>query len=964
MKKIIAIEHTKRIEENVQEGKQDSNINFLLSGLNLLPTISSLVDRTAAFIATWFEVTNVQQTDALTATLTELTTVESVIEPDSVSIAPITEPVKFKIQGYSDAVSFHIRKGYETILKAQETEGMYRFNTMSAYAKVDSSRLRDFESLSDIQLIRVRLEKDISVAKANYLQQLERDRTQIEGLLKTVLIYSQKLNNLLEFANEEERAQIKDLQKQYEKDLEKLNKAQRKLDSATNNFGITDRKLIYFKAAILKQIDLKELQLSTQNKRKRRKVNAHVLSYLSPAINTQLARFKAILFEEIKAMHTFSNAKTLTSSKTKAINKALAEEMQWADDYVGVVLAQSENWVSRTRYCTFSENGRIFVAVERLSPTADHLTPAGLRAKTSYRLHPTNFQRVESYLMDEWTNPLPGTKVVNYRGGQLPTQEAAYEMLSTLLLNHQLDQKLDALHINVLLTPVRGLAAILKTKGKASKRDDFLLRNHKANILLALRQIKLEISQDTSAKLPAESRSHNGYSVEDIERLISTLTVSNSGVNEGAVGTMKQAGQVLQGGWEESFLHYNNSASEKLNTLIRKRLSSLSSLGDKLPTGKLLAVFHYLGTTANLALDLDQMWASNDFARAEVGLNQFKFPATWAVLDHLLGIVSYTGCMSAKDRTYWVKAVEANMKTTIFAKAELHKAELLRLSNQAIRDEFISKSEFDSVKSVLLSPSFSVADFNAIIAAKIAGSSIQEAVNAQVKVVVSRASTAMNMKAGSTGLLAQKDINKSLLDISLERIPTSISVKFSHVQSSKALALFPNVSPVSIYAYEDDLVIQGLLDDRISLTQDQLDQLEQEHKERMRLRAHMGTSARVTQQNTGVIGTKLENTIPIAQLSSGFNRAYVMYQILKAAAEDKQAQFIELTGLSELPELPELPESDASLSKETQAYFKQAFAKLDGFYLITEKAFFLKNLLEELERAKFEFTKVQAKVSA
>lgn len=946
----------------------------LLSAEKVALSESALAETRASFSAKRAE---------LQAVKTEISRLEDLRDAPPVDTRTRTDLgalVSAEIRSLSSMMSHQIRLLQNTPYSTQREEGKYRLEVMTAYARVESSGFRRAESTAELQDVRANLERDITRAKRDYTRRIETDREFMEYSMRTVLLSSEKLNNLLKFANEEEKVQIKALQKQYEKELEKLNQAQRKLDSATNNFGIIDRKLTFYKAALLKQLDLKEAQLAVRErdrdiinstttrigrffakwspKRLHPKINSRVSKQLSSSRNQKLFDFRVDLFKEIEDMKDLRKAKTLTSSQTEAAHKSLVSEMSWAEDYVGRVLTQKDNWVPRTRYCTFSEDGQLFVSVERLLPTADRLTPAGLRAKAPYNQQAANFQRVESYLMDELGRAKPGTKVINYRGGQLPTKEAAYEMLSTLLSDHQGDQKLDGLHINVLLTPVRGMAAYLKTKGKSSKRDDYLLRNHKANILRALRQIKTEIKTDLESGLDAGLRRHKGYSVEDIDKLLKQVMVSNSGVNEGAVGTMKQAGRVIRGGWEESIVNYNNESSERLNTVIKDRFDALDSLGDDLPSGKMLSVFHNLGAASSLALDLDQMWTSNDFARAEVGSNQFKFPATWAVLDHLLGVVSYTGCMSAKDRTFWVKALEANMKTTIFAKAERHKAMLNDLAKTAISDGVMTKAEFDSVKAILLSPSFSAVDFKAIMEAKASGMSIQAAVNAQVKVVVARAKTAMNMQAGAAGLMAQKDISMSDWDIGIDRIPTSASVRSAHPETRAALAEFPDVTPVSIYAYEDQSIIQSLLEDRSHPSEEQLRRLEQQHKERVRLRAHMGNSARVTQQNTGVIGTKLHYTKPIAQLGSGFNRAYVMYQLLKVSADDQETQFIDLTGLAELPE------TDDPTSKETQAYFKLEFAKLETFESASEKAIFLQNLLEELEKAKFEFTKVQTKVSA
>ncbi|RAP33745.1 hypothetical protein DID80_07875 [Candidatus Marinamargulisbacteria bacterium SCGC AAA071-K20] len=527
-------------------------------------------------------------------------------------------------------------------------------------------------------------------------------------------------------------------------------------------------------------------------------------------------------------------------------------------------------------------------------------------------------------------------------------------MVSTLLSDSAGGDKLDALHINVLLTPVRGLAFLVK-------KDARLLRKHKANILRALRQVKAEIKAEPT------SHGHGDYTVADIDRLLARLTVSNSGVNEGAVGTTmkvavagKKRSFTFRGGWEESIGKYNNEGAKRLNNTMASRLESLLR-ATELPTGRDLAVFRNLGAAAHVAMDLNEMWANNDFARADVGSNQFKFPAAWGVLDNLMGIKSYTGCMSAKDRTLWVKSDEKSKMQIIQAKEQLQLEKLDVFLKTAIKDDRLTRAEYEADKSILTSPSFRIDDLEAVLVSKAAGASVTQAILDQVKVVTMNAQEALNLvpnEDGSVhGIMERKDVSRSVNDLDISKLGTSASLRSLDGAAFKAMQLFPRTSPVSIYTYQDDALIAQFETGNPTITADKLAQLQEQHFERQSFRSCIGTSLQVTGQNTGALGSKLHFSDSIGQLASGFNRAYVMYQCLNSDAADPTDLFKSLTSLNELVK------GDATTA-ETSLYFQHKFQEAMQVANPGEKSTALLNVLKELEEAKFQTTRVHAKVSS
>ena len=197
---------------------------------------------------------------------------------------------------------------------------------------------------------------------------------------------------------------------------------------------------------------------------------------------------------------------------------------KWGQDYLNQALTTPANWTTiRKAVIKESPSGKMYVSVAINEPLNIHEhggVPAGLRKAKTHEKRATNLIKTTSYMLSEEGRSSPH---VSFRGGQFPSPEAAEEALRQIIKFHiESGAPLDSLslHINALLTPF----APPFIEGTPDKR---LLIAHKKHIRDAIEKLSTDPDQDPQVKGAAIKLKEN-------------FSMSNFGVNEGAVGELKR----------------------------------------------------------------------------------------------------------------------------------------------------------------------------------------------------------------------------------------------------------------------------------------------------------------------------------------------------------------------------------------------------------------------------------------
>lgn len=417
--------------------------------------------------------------------------------------------------------------------------------------------------------------------------------------------------------------------------------------------------LAEYAPAIEKKITLLEKRY-TRNPLKRNKINKELkklptnqeinqhLSYIENQLNSEAeiqqneVEMKVLEREalgQLKALYPVK--KMMLPCFRKIKNKYLFEDnLKWGASYLNRTLTTPANWTTiRKAFVKESESGRMYVSVsenEPLNIQNEGGVPAGLRKekKGGYNQRATNLMKTTSYILsDDGTRCL---EAVSFRGGQFPTVAAAKEALTEMINS---GVPLEALHINALLTPFSLPFAT---------PDKNLLIEHKKNIksaiALMIKETQSELSNADKYEKPAlESK------LKTIENIKNHFSISNFGVNEGAVGELRIRGKHLSWlipGWHTSIKEYSNEASKQLTISLKNKLRAKEKLENYR-----IQDLDRLGAIVQVGQEMEAIWATNAYAEAKVGNNQFKLPALWKTMDALTGVVCYTDCMSGKDRT-------------------------------------------------------------------------------------------------------------------------------------------------------------------------------------------------------------------------------------------------------------------------------------------------------------------------
>lgn len=708
-----------------------------------------------------------------------------------------------------------------------------------------------------------------------------------------------------------------------------------------NAFTATKSHVINFAAVLEKRLSLMEQQVELQenptkgSKKKLHKINKDLAKAPPLAMMNKSA-------EEIGNELKKPSLDLVSIPEAKKLNRA-HPELEWGASHLNFALTTPANWTTvRSALIKESRDGRMYVSVSKNEPRNIEENgggvPAGLRSHKDFQERAANLMKTTSYLRTGNGSETIG-KQISFRGGQFPTTKAAKEALVAMMS----EQPLEELHVNALLTPI----ALTKIK-----EDKLLLIAHKNNIEAAITEMIKE-TKDPGQK-------------DSLEKLQRQLAISNFGVNEGAVGEMKMMGMrvgAAKFGWHTSIGEYSNQAAQQLN----------KSLARKFDDTKSPAFLDRLGAIVQVGQEMEEVWAKNDYANAQVGNNQFKLPALWKTMDALIGVTCYTDCMSGKDRT---------------GKVESNAQEYLDEIHMSIHDQKLMLNEdFDALKSKLTTPEQQEAwesNREVLTAACFQPDELKSLHNILMQVgktnefrglvehmverKVASAKFCLGMGKGG-GLMEEKnDIPQDFFTTGVTGISTNQPKRETHPIGE----LFPRVAVGSMYtngavdfkAY--NFTRLALLDQHGDLNETQMLDLENRGKlssllagrqrEAVNRRLSQLTgSLQITQINTSKPGFKVEGGEPLARFSSGFDRDYVLFQLLTAKKDDPDfaSSFNNWVGLYELDK------------KSAQDYTQQVLQIVNNTSLTQDqKIAKWTTVLAKIEEHKMETLAPKAKVKA
>ncbi len=789
--------------------------------------------------------------------------------------------------------------------------------------------------LNELPQLKANFETEMDELRLDFNVNIQRNFTRIQDTVQelttdfnAVVDHREKLEIALKTANDTGTGTINELQAEIkkcegtehhlEKQIKAINCEMSKFHLSTHPASQYEQQCQAYASVVEKKLSLLEEKFELQ------KVDQGKLKIATPKgqnpdpkatstlSNTQAKRYDAIN-KELDAAPKFSstfkiqppdlNRVSLMSTKeAKELNK-VSKELQWGNSHLNNALANPANWTDiYSIQIKQSDGGRMY-AFSTINQPIGELNhggvTAGMRKTTTER--PANMYKTTHYMVGS-----EEPRHVSYRGGQFPSVTAAKIAIRNIVENLANDETASAIHINSLLTPV--------TLGKP---DRGLLKAHKANIKQALEEL---YNNENNGELKAK------YKV-----LKDNFIFSNFGVNEGAVGEMKGMHAV---GWHTSTFKYNNDAAKELRETLNTHLENMNV--EEIPTDpaemkKFIAKLNALPALTEVGLEMDEIWANNDFAKGKVGDNPFKLPAMWKVMDGLMGIASYLNCMSGKDRTSRTESSAQHIADEIQMNTAEHRAKL-KATFEELKSNIPKENQgkikaWEANKEILTAACFTEGDLVLLFELLITdGANIpekekrtidlkseikklihQKVENAQVSFGIDKDSysgTTTNetfMKGKKEGILTSSPLGTSM-GIGTTGFSTHTPLRESHIGDIKLM-------PTSAYAEKS----RG----SVPTTKKDLAELKKRHREAYNLRLSQTNngSLEITQTNTGLPGFKVKGGKPLQKFSSGFDRDYVNYKIGQAKlgqAKLGQAKlgsmneaslkelFSDLTGLNEL----------------------------------------------------------------
>lgn len=530
---------------------------------------------------------------------------------------------------------------------------------------------------------------------------------------------------------------------------------------------------------------------------------------------------------------------------------ALSDALKWGQEKTSVnhALSNPINWTNKLgAVIQMSKSGNAYVAATEISPLGISDAggvPSGLRGKEGYVLRPVNLQHTKTYLLGDDGKPISGTVHESFRGGVFPSAESAKEAVR--LMSEKLGRPLTSLHVNALLTPVRGLLSLFK-------KDYKLLKDHKENMKAALGEA--------------------GY-------------LSNFGVNEGAVGKAKIGPITLPAmAWHTS-IAFTNEAAGRISNAIQAKIALARN--NPVLLDRLVAI-------VQLGQDMQAVWANNDFARGDVGNNQFKLPAMWKAMDALLDMDNYLDCMSGKDRTSEVAANAQSMLDEIHMNINDRKVQ--------IRQKLEERVEGFSTLSPAEVEAYGVAILNDSDIERLREITTPEGRKAEFAQIIDDKKVEAQIALGATAgfMNTKQTVGKGALP------------KMVGIQRQEVLAERP-LSPV--------LAAAGAFTPTSPYDKGENKGAERQREAVNRRLEIQAATIGVTQQNTGVMGMKVKLTQAVILGTCGFDIGFVNEALKNARPESRADILFEHAGLNEIDE-----ESKKAFLEELKANINQDFSKL------------------------------------
>lgn len=741
---------------------------------------------------------------------------------------------------------------------------------------------------------------------------------------------------------------------------------------------------------------------------------------------------------KIKEAFKLGNYKRFSLNPKKLLKSQ--SHFAWGADHLNKTLTTPANWTTiRKAFIKESGSEKMYVAVTESKPLnigSEGGVPAGLRSAQGYEDRATNLIKETTYIKsDDGSQHICD---VSFRGGQFPTIASAKDALTQIMKEcGPLDPQKASLHVGSLLTPlinqpwkkdralltqheksIRGAIDEL-IKEKTEKRENAASKERKkvpsADTVGADAVSADTVSADTvgadavskerkkaDAVSAAVSAAVNAYSVEIayLKKLKESTAVSNLGVNEGAVGE-KRVIIKLRLGWHRSISKYSNAASEKLTTSLHSKFDSMSDTWTQVRAGPInfnasdIQDLDRLGAMVQVGQEMEAVWATNAYADAKVGNNQFKLPALWKTMDTLLGVTHYTNCMSGKDRTGKVVSHSQAQLDEIAMNTIEHKKKLT-----AQFESFLTtlsgekKKAFESKKDVLTAACFTEQDVASIFEEfQKNPSTLDQIVNKAVQQKITQAQLALGMAKTGDAQKAEFMPQKKFSAFSLQKGVSGISKttpKREIPEYQKAASGFPQLAASTMFSKDvlnwdklgnnllklgDLLEKKGIevliasataqgeaINGYYAMTPDYRRQIglkamlkegKKRQAEAINSRHSQASSLAITQMNTGKPGFKVEGGEPLNRSSSGFDRDYVLLTLYDHRHDKRidKNELISLLGLNEF-------------DMDTKNTLLDHFDEASRLSSVSEKMQHYISLVKEVEHLKMETFFPKAKVKA
>lgn len=785
------------------------------------------------------------------------------------------------IQVYANAFnrSFEGVKQAVSNIELQEKlkQGVLLENAHTLNEKLD--KLGNTPTLAELSALRQDAADKSSKSKEDY-NNPENHQALEKQLLNLTKLYNTLLDQKTGPVNEAEMGEIVKLEREMLGKIRECNEMLGKANLTTNMFSVTKSHVMNYNAVVEKKLSLMEERAKLQATNGNPKEIAKIDKALSEAP-------KADVLEKIHSHIKLTLDRPQTEIVSPPVIKAafsFYSGLSWGSTHLNQALTNPLNWTDiHSSSIKTSKSGMQHVATVIIQPLnigSEGGVPSGLRAEKGYDTRTTNFMQTTSYLLGSDGKPI--ATQVSFRGGQFATKEAAKEAILTMINSDEMKGKKPeeiSLHISGLLTPMFD---------NPVKKDKQLLEQQKENISEALQEIAKEQPQLASLK--------------------NQISISNLGVNEGAVRELRVTVPVIGTihvdaaiGWHNSIGGYTNEAVQQFNKSVESHFGKMeyqfkNELLD--PKSSLSKGLDKLGALVEVGQEMEAIWAKNDYADAKVGNNQFKFPALWKTANGIIEVYDYEHCMSGKDRTTRVEGTaqeysdEINMN--IADQKALLKKEFDNLKTGLTDDQL---KAWNSVEHLLTAACFRIEDIQ-ILHSKLQTNpdTFIKQVGMAVEDKITRAKRSLGLGEGGNGFLQdKKNIASGYFHTGVNGIPTNKPL-MENVSINYHRSQFPSVAVSSVYGREK-LNMENL-------TPQQKEELNLRQREAVNRRISQLSGMPIPQMNTGKPGTKVDGGEPLARFSSGFDRDFVIMELMtKDKGNDYNSTpryFSQVTGLHEL----------------------------------------------------------------